>query len=152
MPTLSQLLTDRAEADIAIGAGTLHVVYRPGAISPALAHRMADISQVTQSTTEQQVLDRLDALVDVLLTLLVSWDLEAEDAAGTATGEPMPINQATLAGLGLGILGALYSGLLSESQPDPTKAGASLSPSPAITARGNAGSSSTRASKRSLKS
>lgn len=151
MPTLSQLLTDRAEADIAIGAGTLHVIYRPGAITPLLAHRMADVGQIAQSTTEQEVLDRMDALVDVLHPVLTGWDMDEEDEQGNPTGDKMPLTRETLSATGIAILSAIYNGIFIENQPDPTKAGRSRPASPATGAPANGSSSSTRASAKSPK-
>lgn len=151
MPTLSQLITDRAEADIQIGAGALHVVYRPGAISPAMAHRMAEVNRVADSATEEQVLARIDSLVDVLAPILTAWDLEEENGDGTPSGRIIPVTHATLAETGLAVLGAIYSGILIASQPDPTKASASPPRALATSARGRNTTSKTSDSKPSRK-
>lgn len=123
--TLGALTSNRAETDIAIGEGVLHVVYRPGAISPAMLHRILEIDAPLTGPdggdpTVEQALDRVDAAIDILLPVLDGWDLEEPDADGNPSGRLVPITADELGKLGLTVLWAIVRGIFMENRPDPT--------------------------------
>lgn len=71
--TVSKLLGKTAEADLDIEGEKLHVVYRPGALTPALESELRKWGE------------KSEGWADLLVHLLVSWDLQGDG------GKPVPI-------------------------------------------------------------
>lgn len=149
--TLAALTSNRAETDIAIGGGSLHVVYRPAAISPAAIHRVLEIDAPLVGPdggepTKEQALERVDAAVDILLPVLDGWDLEYPDEDGNPSGHKIPLTAEELSNLGLTVLWAIINGIFSENRVNPTKASVSQPRALATSGRAARRSSKRRAS------
>lgn len=150
--TLADLTSGRAETDIRIGDGTLHVVYRPAAISPAAFNHVLDIDQQLigpdgGEPTMQQVRERVESAVDVLLPVLADWDLERPDADGKPSGQKIPITRYELSQIGLAILWAIVGGIFSEGRIDPKAQTSSPQGSPDMSGRAAGTSSGRRGSR-----
>lgn len=73
MPRLSELLGDSASAVIDFPGASIHVTYRPSVYTREFE---SQLSQIDQSTPDDEARDRCD---DLLSRLIVDWDLTDED-------------------------------------------------------------------------
>lgn len=123
MPTYAQLTANRAPAIMGTGDDALHLEYYPLRITSEHLRRFAELS-VMQETLERRVANLeaiedkgeraeavieeavgpLDAVIDILLDILASWDLTE-----TPDGEPLPITRDVLEPLGLGLNAAIVA-------------------------------------------
>lgn len=119
--TMDELLSNEAEADITIGHGTLHITYRPEAITPEMfRHVLQSDKPLPANATEAEVDARVYAAVDVLVPdggvpLLTGWNL-CESAVDGVPGPMIAITRDRLARVPLGILWGTIRGMMGASQ------------------------------------
>ena len=78
---LSPLTATTRQIDVDYYGSAVAVTYRPGVLTP-------DEDDRIQAAREANTLT--DALIDLLMRMLVTWDVEGDD------GKPLPIEAATL--------------------------------------------------------
>ena len=120
MPSIANLVEDRAEAVISIGGGELHVAYRPKRVTMA------------EDARRQRLADDGDsfALAKAMERLLISWDLdgpiieESDDGleiTRVSAGESVPLDPEVMQFIPLPILVAIMQGVQLDAMPDPGK-------------------------------
>ncbi len=114
MPSLADLVGDRATLPIPFGAETITVVYRPTSYTMSLAERLGEVR-----------------VAEFIEQLVIEWDVTTE-------GEPVPLVAATLDDLvHPAVLRAVTQAIIADAGTDPGKArgGANNSRSRSSTAR-----------------
>ena len=110
--SLSQLTANRKACRIAFEgiAGELHVEYYPQRLTAKMLSDFAaaDPENMKAMSPEQAVRVALSP-VQILPDLLASWDLTADD-----DGPVLPIDEATLEGLGIQILWQILATIMSD--------------------------------------
>ena len=107
--SLSQLTANRKPCVVTFdGVGELHVEYYPQRLTAKMLANFAAADQLKDMPTER-VLEVVSSPVAVLTTLLASWDLTAEDG-----GPVLPIDAATLEGLGLPVLWQIVAAIMAD--------------------------------------
>lgn len=100
---LSSLSTDRRTLKVPFGDDTLTLTYKPSAINAVQEAR-----EIADKAAGKVVLSQARSLVESLL----SWDLLDDD------GEPLPLNEEIMGGLGLDVTNKLYSALIDDLLPN----------------------------------
>ena len=107
--SLSQLTANRKPCVVTFdGVGDLHVEYYPQRLTAKMLANFAAADQLKDMPTER-VLEVVSSPVAVLTTLLASWDLTAEDG-----GPVLPLDAATLEGLGLPVLWQIVAAIMAD--------------------------------------
>ncbi len=122
--SLHELMGDAAEADVTIGRGTLHISYRPQAITPEMLRLvMVADKPLPPGATEADVNERVNAAVDCLVPedgepVLTGWDLyeSVNPETGEPTGPMIPITRERLSRMGLGVLWGVVRGMMEAAQ------------------------------------
>lgn len=114
---LARLITNTATADIDFGAaGTLHVTYYPARITTELLLNYAAMQDPDGmgATTTERATTVMSSAERELPHLLAGWDLT--ETAEDGTEQPLPLDAAHIAALGVQVQWAILAGLLRGQQ------------------------------------
>ena len=107
--SLSQLTANRKPCTVTFaGVGDLHVEYFPQKLTAKMLANLNAADKLAEMPTER-VLEVVSSPVSILTTLLASWDLTAED-----NGDVLPLDAATLEGLGLPVLWQIVAAIMTD--------------------------------------
>lgn len=141
--TLAQLTTNRAEVDIRIGDGALHVVYRPQKMTPRAVRVITQfqtqmVRGVSTSGDNLASMKALDDFTEWLGSLLLDWDLEYPDADGQPSGHKIPPTVEGLADVDYELQLAIIQGIYGDMRLGELRGTASSARSVATSSRARA--------------
>jgi len=97
------------EKSVSIDGETLVFTYRPGAFTPALLEKFETLRGKGDTAS---FADLANAITDILLGVLISWDL-------TDGAKPVPVTKAGLREVPLDVLQAVLTAVNREQSPNP---------------------------------
>lgn len=108
---LTTLIAGRAPASITFDAGTLEVEFYPARLTTQMLLDISDATRLGDLSPERAVAVSTSTSA-TLAALLASWDL-TETAADGVTEQPVPLDAAHIAALGVTIQWAILGGIVS---------------------------------------
>jgi hypothetical protein len=141
MPTLAQIVDDRAELTIGEGDAALHIVYRPRQTTTPAVLKIARDMELTSETgfdaSDDDALDLIDRLIQAMCDTFVSWDLLEE------SGEVVALTPRRLERIDLVTLATLFGGVIQHARAGVGEATGTRSQTPSSGTAGRAARSTT---------
>ena len=123
--SLSHLTANRKRCVVTFDGveGALHIEYYPQRLTARMLASLNAADKLSEMPSER-VLEVVSSPVSILTTLLATWDLTADDDDGPV----LPIDAATLEGLGLPILWQIVAAIMADGSGSGSSAGEASAP------------------------